>query len=112
MSVPLAVPTEPVTTSALRAPGPRWPDATFRWLALLAAVTIVALIFLVGWELYQGARLAVTKFGPGFIAGSKWDPVSDEYGAWPFIFGTLVSSVIALLIALPLGVATALFLTE
>ena len=112
MSVPLAVQPGPVATSALRAPVPRGPDVAFRWLALLAAVTIVALIFLVGWELYQGARLAVTKFGPGFITGSKWDPVSDEYGAWPFIFGTLVSSLIALLIALPLGVATALFLTE
>ena len=112
MSVPLAVQPGPVATSALRAPVPRGPDVAFRWLALLAAVTIVALIFLVGWELYQGARLAVAKFGPGFITGSKWDPVSDEYGAWPFIFGTLVSSLIALLIALPLGVATALFLTE
>jgi phosphate transport system permease protein len=91
---------------------PRWPDQSFRWLALLAALTIVVLIVLVGWELYGGAQLAVKKFGVGFVASSRWDPVTDKYGALPFIFGTLVSSLIALLIAVPLGVATALFLTE
>lgn len=93
-------------------PPRRWPDIGFKWLALLAALTIVALIFLVGWELYKGARPALGKFGVGFLASSTWDPVSDEYGAWPFIYGTLVSSLIALLIAVPLGVATALYLTE
>jgi phosphate transport system permease protein len=92
--------------------GVRWPDISFRWLALLAAATILALIVLVGWELYQGSRLAIGHFGPGFLVNSTWNPVTDEYGAWPFIFGTLVSSLIALVIAVPLGVATALYLTE
>lgn len=87
-------------------------DRTFHWVALLAALSIFALIGLVGWELYAGSRLAVQKFGVSFLGSSKWDPVSDEYGALPFIFGTLVSSLIALVIAVPLGVATALFLTE
>ena len=73
---------------------------------------ILALIGLVGWELYRGAQLAVHKFGFRFLVSSKWDPVSDVYGALPFIFGTLLSSLIALVIAVPLGVATALFLTE
>jgi phosphate transport system permease protein len=92
--------------------GPRWPDISFRWLALLAAVTIGVLIALVGWELYRGSREAIGRFGPGFLASSTWDPVTDHYGAWPFIYGTLVSSLIALIIAVPLGVATALYLTE
>lgn len=91
---------------------PRWPDVSFRWLALLAALAIVALIVLVGWELYIGARVSVEKFGPGFLSSSRWNPVTDKYGALPFIFGTLASSLIALLIAVPLGVAAALFLTE
>jgi phosphate transport system permease protein len=95
----------------LQAPG-RWPDLSFRWLALLAALAIVALIVLVGWELARGSRQALHAFGPGFLVHSKWDPVADIYGALPFIYGTLVSSLIALLIAVPLGVATALFLTE
>ena len=90
----------------------RWPDLSFRWLALLAVLTILALIVLVGWELYSGARQAVHQFGPHFLFSSEWDPVADQYGALPFIYGTLVSSGIALLIAVPLGVATALFLTE
>ncbi len=94
------------------APPRRWPDLSFRWLALLAAVTIAGLIFLVGWELYRGAHLAVVKFGVGFLGASTWDPVADKYGAWPFIFGTLVTSLIALVLAVPLGVGTALFLTE
>jgi len=94
------------------APGGRWADQTFRWLAWLAAAVLLALIVLVGWELYRGARLAVGHFGLQFFTSSRWDPVSDVYGALPFIYGTLVSSLIALVIAVPLGVATALFLTE
>ena len=79
---------------------------------MLATATIVVLIVLVGYELYHGSTLAIHKFGWSFLTSSKWDPVSDNYGALPFIFGTVVSSLIALLIAIPLGVATALFLTE
>ncbi len=107
---PLPRPTTP--GAGILPVSPRWPDRSFRWLALLAALSIVALIVLVGWELYAGAALAVKKFGVGFLGSSDWNPVTDKYGALPFIFGTLVSSVIALLIAVPLGVATALFLTE
>jgi phosphate transport system permease protein len=98
--------------SLLPAAGSRASDGTFKWIAFGAAATILALIALVGWELYHGAHLAIGKFGPGFLVSSRWNPVTDEYGALPFIFGTLVSSLLALLIAVPLGVATALFLTE
>jgi phosphate transport system permease protein len=90
----------------------RWADRGFRWLALGAALALVALIVLVGWELYSGSRLAMRQFGGRFLVSSEWDPVSDTYGALPFIFGTLVSSLLALVIAVPLGVAAALFLTE
>jgi phosphate transport system permease protein len=90
----------------------RGTDAAFKWLAFGGAMMVVALIVLVGVELYSGARLAIARFGPGFLVHSRWDPVSDEFGALPFIFGTFVSSLIALIIAVPLGVAAALFLTE
>jgi phosphate transport system permease protein len=100
------------STHILPAPGSRGPDIAFKWVAGIAASMIVILIVLVGMELYWGSRLSLSKFGAGFLWSSEWDPVQDRYGALPFIFGTLVSSLLALLIAVPLGVATALFLTE
>ena len=102
----------PSTTHVMPAPGSRGPDIAFKWVAVLAAAMIVVLIVLVGWQLYYGSRMSLAKYGAGFLWSSEWDPVADKYGALPFIFGTLVSSLIALLIAVPLGVATALFLTE
>ena len=100
------------TTVILRPSGSRLSDGVFKWASALAAAMIVVLIVLVGWELYKGSRLSIAKYGVSFLGSSTWDPVADKYGALPFIFGTLVSSLLALLIAVPLGIATALFLTE
>jgi phosphate transport system permease protein len=103
----------PVSLDLPAAPRSRhWPDISFRTAAQLATASIFALIVLVGYELYHGSALAIHKFGWSFLSSSTWDPVSDSYGALPFIFGTIVSSLIALVIAIPLGVAAALFLTE
>jgi phosphate transport system permease protein len=102
----------PSSISILPAPGSRLPSSVFKWAAALAAAMIVVLIVLVGWELYVGSRQSLFKFGAGFLWSSEWDPVAERYGALPFIFGTFVSSLLALVIAVPLGVATALFLTE
>jgi phosphate transport system permease protein len=62
--------------------------------------------------LYQGSRLAIGKFGFSFVTTSVWDPVAEVFGALPLIFGTLVSSALALLIAIPLSLGVAIFLTE
>jgi phosphate transport system permease protein len=75
-------------------------------------MTVLLLICLVGWELWSGSRPSIQKFGLRFLVSSDWDPVNDVYGALPFIYGTLVSSLLALVIAVPLSVATAIFLTE
>jgi phosphate transport system permease protein len=103
---------ESAPASALRSRGRPWPDFSFRCLAILAAGTILALIAMVGVVLYLGSSQSIHKFGWHFLVTSQWDPVTEIYGALPFIYGTLMSSMIALVIAVPLGVATALFLTE
>jgi phosphate transport system permease protein len=87
-------------------------DRAFHWLTLAMALTIFALILLIGWELVRGAKPAMLKFGWHFLVSSDWDPVNDVYGALPFIFGTVVSSFLALLIAVPISIATAVYLTE
>jgi phosphate transport system permease protein len=89
-----------------------WGDRVFKWLTLLMALAVFALIVLIGHKLAWGSRLALQKFGWHFLVTSNWDPVAEEYGALPFIFGTLVSSAIALVIAVPLSIASAVFLTE
>lgn len=87
-------------------------DRIFKWLTLLMALTVFVLIILTGYELAHGSRLALHKFGWHFLVSSDWDPVNEQFGVVPFIFGTLVSSLIALLIAVPLSLATAVYLTE
>src|SRR5207249_3336871 len=87
-------------------------DRAFKWLTLVMALSVFVLIILIGYELAHGSRLTFAKFGWRFLVGSDWDPVNEQFGALPFIFGTLVSSLIALLIAVPLSVATAIYLTE
>ena len=87
-------------------------DPVFKWLTLLMALAIFALIALIGYELFSGSRLSLEKFGWRFLVGSDWDPIKKVFGALPFIYGTLVSSAIALIIAVPISIATAVYLTE
>ena len=70
------------------------------------------MVLLLGWELFKGSELSLKKFGWRFLVHSNWDPVNGDFGALPFIFGTFVSSLLALLMALPLSLATAIYLTE
>ncbi len=87
-------------------------DSAFKWLTLAMALVIFVLIGLIGFELLRGAQVSMHKFGWRFLVSSDWDPVNDVYGALPAIFGTVVSSLIALIIAVPISVATAVYLTE
>jgi phosphate transport system permease protein len=91
----------------------RWSgDPLFRWVTLMMALSIVAILLLISFELIASSRLSPHRFGWRFLVSSEWDPVNEQFGALPFIFGTLVSSLIALVIAVPLSIATALFITE
>lgn len=94
------------------APPGRVADNVFRGLTWVMAMFVMVLLLLVGWVLWHGAQLSLAKFGWHFFVHSNWDPGHGDYGALPFIFGTFVSSLIALLIALPLSLATAVYLTE
>ena len=97
---------------ARMSPPSRFADKAFYWLTLSMAFAVVLLVILIGWELGQGSWQAVQKFGFRFVTTSAWDPVAEQYGALPFIYGTAISSLIALLIAVPLSIATAVYLTE
>ncbi len=90
----------------------RIPDAIFRIIILLSAISVFAIVVLVVWELVDKSRLSLHQFGLSFFYGSDWDPVEGNFGAVPFIYGTLVSSFLALLIAVPLSVGVAVYLTE
>jgi phosphate transport system permease protein len=79
---------------------------------MLFALVVFSLVFLMAYEMYLGSRETIHQFGFSFISRSVWDPVANEFGAAPFIFGTIASSVIALLIAVPLGLGVAVFLSE
>ncbi len=78
----------------------------------LFALSIIILAFLLFRELFLGSELSRYAFGFGFLTSSTWDPVNEVFGALPFIFGTLVSSLIALVIAVPLSLGIAIFLSE
>jgi phosphate transport system permease protein len=87
-------------------------DRAFKTLLSLAALLVPVLLGLLVYELWKGSRLAIEKFGLGFLTTSVWDPVAERFGALPLMFGTVVSSLLALLIAVPLSLGVAIYLTE
>lgn len=87
-------------------------DTAFRVMSRVFAVAVLALLASIIVSLAIGSAPAFKEFGPGFITSSAWNPVTEEYGALLPIFGTVVTSVIALAIAIPLSFGIALFLTE
>ena len=88
------------------------PDRIFGWVATGAALITLGLLISILASLVVGAWPAISKYGLGFLTSSVWDPVKDEYGGLVMIYGTLATSFIALLIAVPVSFGIALFLTE
>jgi len=87
-------------------------DWVFKNLTRFFAFLVLAVVLLMAWEMVLGSGATFEKFGWGFLTSTEWDPVQDLYGALPFIYGTVVSSLIALAIALPLSLGTAIYLSE
>jgi len=90
----------------------RFADRAFRGSTRLAAGTVGALLVLIALLLVWNSRLTWETFGLSFITGQVWDPVAGIYGALPFIVGTILASLIAIVFAAPIGIFTAIYLSE
>jgi len=87
-------------------------DTVFHLLVVAGAASVVIVVALILYELLVRSNLAIHAFGLRFLVSSKWDPVAGDFGALPFIYGTIVSSIVALIIAIPLSVGVAVFTNE
>ena len=87
-------------------------DLLFQGVALAAAVATAVLLGLIAWKVVRQAQPAIEKFGLSFVWETTWDPIRGVFGAGAFVVGTIESAFIALLLATPLSIAIALFLTE
>src|SRR5213592_1284430 len=76
------------------------------------ALALVLIVVAIGYELSRQSMLSIQKFGLNFWRTQTWDPVAGEFGALPFIWGTLYSSILALLIATPVALGIAIFISE
>ena len=114
---------EPVADSAVQPPSPireflskrgsgKLADNAFAGVMLLCALSIFVIVIGIATILIMRSNMAIVKFGWSFFKGQNWDPVSGDFGALPFIFGTLATSFLALLMAVPLALGVAIFLTE
>jgi phosphate transport system permease protein len=87
-------------------------DEIARLITFLFAASVVLVTLLLVFELWQGSVLPRHKFGFNFFRTSVWDPIFEQFGALPFIYGTLITAGVALVIAVPLGIGAAIFLAE
>ncbi len=87
-------------------------DAMFHFLVFACALSVLGTVLLVLYELVMNSRLSFHAFGWSFFVRQNWDPVSGDFGALPFIYGTLVSSILALLLAVPVALGVAIYIAE
>ena len=87
-------------------------DSVFYRLSFTSAILIFLVLIGIILSLIDGGWMALAEFGPGFVFRNIWDPVNSEFGAAAAVYGTLVSSLIAIAIAIPIGLGTAIFLAE
>ncbi len=87
-------------------------DSLFRTVTLLFACSIIAILLVMTGEMVTESLPSLRKFGWGFITGSDWDAVQGSFAALPYLYGSVVSSILAIGLATPLSVGTALFITE
>ena len=88
------------------------PDRVFKWAITACGLAVLGLLVIIVYELIWRSNLSWHAFGFKFFVASEWDPVNERFGALPFIYGTIVSSLVALIIAVPLSIGVAVFTTE
>jgi len=93
-------------------PGVSSADRFFRATVLTGALSVLVITCVIAFELVRNSVLPIKKFGWSFLWGTTWDPIAEVFGGLPFLYGTLVSSILALLIAVPVGLGVAIFLSE
>ncbi|XGW00055.1 MAG: phosphate ABC transporter permease subunit PstC [Leptolyngbya sp. BL-A-14] len=89
-----------------------WLSQGFMWLTRGFALLTVLTLLWMGWVIFKQAQPAIKEFGLGFLTSQEWDIANVKFGALPYIFGTVVTSTIALVLALPIGLAVALVTSE
>ena len=87
-------------------------DGVYKGALAAAAAVVFLIVALIVIEITHGSLLSIRTLGWGFLVQTQWDPVADHYGALPYLYGTLVSSILALVLAVPLGIGSAVFLAE
>ena len=87
-------------------------DRVFYLAMLSCGLCVLALVGVIVYELVTKSALSWHAFGWKFFFRSEWDPVNEQFGAWPFVYGTVVSSILALVLAVPLAIGVATFITE
>jgi phosphate transport system permease protein len=87
-------------------------DLALHGLTLAAALACLVLVGAIVWKIFALAGPAFDQFGFGFVTGRTWDPVKHVFGALPFIYGTAVTSLVAVVLATPLAIAIGLYLSE
>ena len=95
-----------------RPPSEKLVDLGFRNIAIVLASVVAIVLFSILIVVFRGSLESMGRYGLEFLVTSNWNPVDDEYGAGAAIYGTLITSLLSLLIAVPLGVGTAIFITE
>ena len=87
-------------------------DQVFRTILFIAAASILVIVAAMLYMMVQNSLPTIQRFGIAFLTGSEWKPAQEQFGALPFIYGTLISSLIALVISVPLSLGIAVFLVE
>jgi phosphate transport system permease protein len=107
-----SVPTTSPIRLSRRRTGDRVGELLFRGLTLAGALASVAVLGAIVYKVFHLAHRSISRYGLGFLVHRTWDPVKQVFGALPFVYGTAVSSTIALVLATPLAIAIALYLSE